>query len=172
MMKRLGNIVESVANLGGYFSGWLVFLMMLLVAFEVFMRYVMHRPPMLADEFSAYMLVALSYIGMAYTWRQKQHVRISLLVSRLPPRVASWTRLITLLLVFVFLLGLDQAGYRLIVYSLKMHYRSDTWLATPLIGPHLTVFIGFILLTLLLIIEIARAIMKIRSGENVEEIAR
>jgi len=172
MMKRLGNIVESVANLGGYFSGWLVFLMMLLVAFEVFMRYVLHQPPMLADEFSAYMLVALSYIGLSYTWRQKQHVRITILVSRLPPRVASWIRLITLLLVFVFLLGLDQAGYRLIVYSLKMHYRSDTWLATPLVGPHLTVFIGFILLTLLLIIEIARAIMKIRSGENVEEIAR
>jgi len=169
MMKRLGNIVESVANLGGYFSGWLVFLMMLLVTFEVFMRYVMHQPPMLSDEFSAYMLVALSYIGLAYTWRQKQHVRISLLVSRLPPRVSSWTRLITLLLAFVFLLGLNLAGYRLIVYSLKMHYRSDTWLATPLIGPHLTVFIGFILLTLLLIVEIARAVMKIRSGERVEE---
>lgn len=147
-------------------------LMMLLVAFEVFMRYVMHQPPMLADEFSAYMLVALSYIGLSYTWRQKGHVRITLLVSRLPPRVASWTRLITLLLVFVFLLGLDQSGYRLIVYSLKMHMRSDTWLAIPLIGPHLTVFIGFILLTLLVVVEIARAIMKIRSGENVEEIAK
>ena len=172
MMKRLGNIVESVANLGGYFSGWLVSLMMMLIVFEVFMRYVLHQPPMLADEFSAYMLVALSYIGMAYTWRQKQHVRISLLVSRLPPRVSSWTRLITLLLAFVFLLGLNLAGYRLIEYSLKMHVRSDTWLATPLIGPHLTVFIGFILLTLLLIVEIARAVMKIRSGENVEEIAK
>ena len=146
--------------------------MMMLIVFEVFMRYVLHQPPMLADEFSAYMLVALSYIGMSYTWRKKQHVRISLLVSRLPPKVASWTRLITLLLAFVFLLGLDQAGYRLIVYSLKVHMKSPTWVTTPLVWPQLTVFIGFIVLTLLLVVEIARVIVKIRSGENVEEIAR
>ena len=172
MMKRLGYIVESVANLGGYFSGWLVPLMMILVAVEVFMRYVLHRPPGVADEFSAYMLVALSYLGMAYAWRQGAHVRITILVSWLPPRVASWTRLITLLLVFVFLLGLNQAGYRLIVYSLKVHMKSPTWVTTPLVWPQLTVFIGFIVLTLLLVVEIARAIVKIRSGENIEEIAR
>ena len=55
MMKRLGYIVEKIADIGGYFSGWLVFLMMILVFVEVFMRYVLRRPPMVADEFSAYM---------------------------------------------------------------------------------------------------------------------
>lgn len=172
MVKRLGNVIESVANLGGYFSGWLVPLMMILVAVEVFMRYVLHRPPGVADEFSAYMLVALSYLGTAYAWRQGAHVRITILVSHLPPRVASWTRLITLLLVFVFLLGLNQAGYRLIVYSLRINMKSPTWVLTPLVWPQMTILIGFTALALLLIVEIARVIVKIRSGENVEGIAR
>jgi len=47
--------------------------MMMLVVVDVFMRYVMRQPLMVSDEFSAYMLVALSYLGFAYTWREKGH---------------------------------------------------------------------------------------------------
>ena len=64
-MKRIALLLEKIAYLGGYYSGWLVPLMMMLVVVEVFMRYVLHQPLMVADEFSAYMLVALSYLGMA-----------------------------------------------------------------------------------------------------------
>ena len=60
-MKQAGIIIEKVADFFGYVSGWLVPAMMLLVAVEVFMRYVLHDPAMVADEFSAYMLVGLSY---------------------------------------------------------------------------------------------------------------
>lgn len=171
-MKRVGYIIERIVDLGGYVSGWLVPCMMILVAVEVFMRYVLHRPPMVADEFSAYMLVALSYLGLAYTWRQKGHVRITLLVSRLPSSVASWARLIVLIVVLMFLIGLTHAGYKMIMYALKIDLRSDTWLIFPLFWPQVTVFIGFILLTLMLLVEIARSIAKIRAGEHVEEISK
>ena len=155
--------------MGGYLSGWLVPVMMVLMVVEAFMRYVIEKPPMIADEFSAYLLVAISYLGLAYTWRQKGHVRITIFVSRFPPRFSSWLRLVTLLLNFIFLLALSQTGYKMIVYALQINLRSSTWLTFPLFWPQLTVFIGFILLTLLLLVEIARAIDKIRAGENVEE---
>jgi len=167
-MSRIGSIIERVADIGGYFSGWLVPLMMILVAVEVFMRYVLHQPLMLADEFSAYMLVALSYLGLAYTWKQGGHVRISLLVSRLPSGISSWIRVIVLILIFIFMIELDRAGYKMIVYALKINLRSQTFFTFPLFWPQLTVFIGFILLTLLLFVEIARAMVKIRAREKVE----
>ncbi|MBE0556342.1 MAG: TRAP transporter small permease subunit, partial [Proteobacteria bacterium] len=77
-MKRIGIIVDRIAYLGGWFGGWLVPLMMMLVVVDVFMRYVMNRPLMVSDEFSAYMLVALSFLGLAYTWREKGHVRVEI----------------------------------------------------------------------------------------------
>lgn len=169
-MRRVGYVIERIADIGGYVSGWLVPVMMILVAVEVFMRYILRQPLMVADEFSAYMLVALSYLGLAYTWKQGGHVRISLLVGQLPSRAASWIRLIALIMSFIFLIGISHAGYIMIVYALKINLRSPTWLTFPLFWPQLTVFIGFILLTLLLMVEIARAIAKIRAGENVEEI--
>ena len=69
-MKRFASAVDKLADIVGYLSGWLVPLMMMLVVVDVFMRYVMQRPLMVADELTAYMLVALSFLGFAYTWRQ------------------------------------------------------------------------------------------------------
>ncbi len=168
-MRRLGRVIESVANIGGHFSGWLVPLMMLLVLFEVFMRYVMGQPPMIADEFAAYMLVALSFIGLAYTWKEKGHIRITVLVNRLPPRESNWLSLVTLVFAFAFAIVLIKLSYDYMVFSFSLGMTSSTWLRFPLQGPQMTLVIGFILLSLMLIVEIATAITNIRSGRRVEE---
>jgi len=143
--------------------------MMVLVLIEVFMRYVMNQPLMLADEFSAYLLVALTFLGAAYTWKEKGHVRITALVSRLPQRVSSWVRLIALILSLVFALTLAQAGYHFAAFSFRFNVSSATWLHTPQHAPRLTLLIGFILLTLILIVEIAKAIVNLRAGKHVDE---
>jgi len=141
---------------------------MMLVVVEVFMRYVLHQPLMLADEFSAYMLVAVSYLGTAYTWRQGGHVRVTVLVSRLSSRTAGWMRFIGLILVLIFMIELDRVSYKMITYALQINLRSSTWLMFPLFWPQLAVFIGFVLLTLLLGIDIVKTFIKIRAGEKME----
>jgi len=60
-MRSLAIIIEKLASGSGFISGLLVPIMMILIVVEVFMRYVLHRPLMIADEFRADMLVALSY---------------------------------------------------------------------------------------------------------------
>ncbi len=171
-MRRLGRTVDRISNVAGYFSGWLVLVMMLLVGFEVFTRYVLQQPLRIADELSAYMLVTLSYLGAAYTWKERGHVRVTFVVNRLPPRVASWLRLVTLVFAFLFLVGLCQASYGFLTLSFKLHMVSASWLRVPLQWPQITVPVGFAILALLLILEIARTIMKIRAGINIEETIR
>src|SRR4030042_2254162 len=122
-MKRIGIIVDKIAYLGGLFGGWLVPLMMMLVVVDGFMRYVMHRPLMLSDEFSAYMLVALSFLGLAYTWREGGHVRIEVLVSRFRGKFYAWVRLIGVIMTFIFMIELDRAAYKMIVYALQINLR-------------------------------------------------
>ena len=143
--------------------------MMLLVLYEVFMRYVLNQPPMIADEFSAYMLVALTFLGAAYTWKERGHVRITALTSRLPQRVSSWVRLIALILSLVFAITLAQAGYHFIAFSFRFNISSATWLHTPQHAPRITLLIGFILLALMLIVETAKAIVNLRAGKSVDE---
>jgi TRAP-type C4-dicarboxylate transport system permease small subunit len=143
--------------------------MMMLVLFEVVMRYVVHQPPIVADEVSAYMLVALSFIGLAYTWKERGHVRITALVSRLPARVSSWIRLVMLFMALGISVMLTRASYEYLAFSFKIHMTSATHLRVPLQGPQTPLFIGFALLTLLLVVEVAKAIVKLRAGQKVEE---
>ncbi len=169
-MRQLFSITEGIVNIGGYFAGWLVPVMMVLVLIEVFMRYVMNQPLMIADEFSAYMLVALTFLGAAYTWKEKGHVRITAMISRLPPKVVNWARLIALIFAFTFAVILSQGGYHFIALSFRFGFSSATWLHTPLQVPQMTIFIGFILLALLLITQIAKAIVDLRSGRNIDDV--
>lgn len=164
-MKNLTFLLEKLASWSGYISGLLVPMMMVLIVVEVFMRYVLHRPLMIADEFSAYMLVALSYLGFAYTWQQRGHVRIEILVNRLAPRAQQKVRLLGLILVFIFMLEMDRVAYKMIAYALKMNLRSSTWLMFPLFWPQLTVFLGFVFLTLLIMVDLFKIITKVR-GEK------
>jgi TRAP-type C4-dicarboxylate transport system permease small subunit len=168
-MKRLGHIIEILANIGGNVAGWLVPLMMLLVVFEAFMRYILNRPPLIADEFAGYMLVAVSYLGMAFTWKQKGHIRITFLVSKLPFSISSPLRLVTLVIAFIFSLVLTRSSYVFMVSSFKFHLSSSTWAHFPLQGPQMTLTIGFVFLSLLLALEITKAIINIRSGRRLEE---
>jgi TRAP-type C4-dicarboxylate transport system permease small subunit len=167
-MKYLASAIDKCADFVGYLSGWLVPLMMMLVVVDVFMRYVMRQPLMVADEFSAYMLVALSFLGFAYTWRQGGHVRVEVVVNHLPPRLYAWVRLIGLILTFIFMIAMDRAAYKMIVYALEMKMRSSTWLMFPLFWPQLTIFVGFVLLTLMLAVDIVQAGVKLRAGKSAE----
>jgi len=169
-MKRLGRILESIANIGGYFSGWLVPAMMVLVFVEVFTRYVVRQPLMIADELSAYMLVAISYLAAAYTQKEGGQVRITALVTRLPTRVASWLRLITLSLLFLFALAITHSSYAYMALSFKLGMKSGTWLRVPLQPIQMTVAIGFAILFLVIIVELVRAIRNIRAGKSAEEL--
>ncbi len=158
-----------MSNILGYTAGWLVLVMMVLVLVEVVSRYVVHRPLMVANEFGAYLLVAVSYLAAAYAWKEKGHVRITVLVSRLPLKIANWLRLVTLFMALIVAIGLSQSAYSYLQTSFRLNMASGSWLHFPLQGPHMTLMIGFSLLSLMLMLEFIRAIMKLRRGERVEE---
>lgn len=167
-MKKIFKIIEKTGDASGYISGWLVPLMMILMVVEVITRYFLHQPLMIADEFTAYMLVAFSYLGMAFTWRQGGHVRISILTSRLPAKLSSKIRIVTLILVWIFMLEMVRVAYKMVVYARQIDLRSPTWLTVPLFWPQMTVLIGFILFLLVLTVEIIRGIARIRAGDVIE----
>ncbi len=167
-MKQLGLSLDKIANGLGYLSGWLVPLMMMLVVADVFMRYVMRRPLMVSDELSAYMLVALAFLGFAYTWREGGHVRVEVLVSRLSRRAQDRVRLFGLILTFAFMLEMNRSAFKMIVYAYQMKMRSSTWMMFPLFWPQLTIFVGFVLLTLVVGADILRLWAKIRAEKMTE----
>jgi TRAP-type transport system small permease protein len=166
-MKRAVRIIESfITFLSGPVQGWILFLMMILVLVDVTTRYVLQNPLSVAEEYAAYMLVAITCIGLAFTWKEGSHVRVEILIKRLSPRVRQWLRVITLLIAFGFTVFMVIAGYQLVSFSFMFGTRSGSWIRTPVAWPQITIILGSVLLFFQLIIEIKRAIGELRPGKG------
>jgi TRAP-type C4-dicarboxylate transport system permease small subunit len=170
-MKVLHGIVKLIEKvtdvLSGHLQAGIIFFLMVLLLVEVLTRYILHSPLSIADEMGGYLLVAITFMGLAYTWKEKGHVRVSLLISRLPDKLAHLLRFITLILATVFALPLIKACYDLISDSLLFESRSGSWLRTPLAYPQTIMLIGAIMLFLQLVAEIIKATIAMsKSKEN------
>ena len=72
--------------------------MMLLTTGEVIGRAVWSKPIPGSMELSSYMLAVFALLGIAYTHQVKGHVRVLMLISRLPERVEAAIDVLTTLL--------------------------------------------------------------------------
>ena len=168
-MTKLAQVLDKIVAAIGTILGWLLIVMILLILYEVVMRYIFRNPPIIADEFSRYMLVTMAFLGLAYCWRGKGHVRVTSFVIMMPSRVATWLRLTTLLMALAMGIILTWSSYYFLQNTFQFNTLSNSWLRVPLKWPQLTVGIGYFLLIPWLIYEIAKVVDAIRQGKTVEE---
>ena len=172
-MDRLIETIETVTDfLSGKLQGILVFLLMVMVMVEVLARYLLQAPLSLADELGGYMLVSITFMGLAYTWKEGGHVRVELLINLLPEKPRAWLRLATLLMATGFCLPLITGSYSLLQDSLLFGARSGSWLRTPLVYPQSLLLAGSILLLVQFAAEIVKAVRNLRgtaAGINPED---
>jgi TRAP-type C4-dicarboxylate transport system permease small subunit len=167
VLQGIVKVIEKVTDvLSGYLQAGIIFFLMVMLLVEVLTRYILRSPLSVADEMGGYLLVAITFMGLAYTWKEKGHVRVSLLISRLPDKFGRQLRFITLILATVFTLPLIKACYDLISDSLLFESRSGSWLRTPLAYPQTILLIGAIMLFLQLVAEIIKAIISMDKSEE------
>jgi len=168
-MGRTIRVIESfITFLSGPVQGWILFLMMILVLVDVATRYVLQNPLSVAEEYGAYMLVTITCMGLAFTWREGSHVRVELLINRVSPAVRQWLRVITMLIAFAFTVFMVIASCQMVSLSFMFGTRSGSWIRTPIAWPQITLLIGSVLLFFQLIIEIIKALGVARLGKGDE----
>ncbi|MBI4187515.1 MAG: TRAP transporter small permease [Chloroflexi bacterium] len=156
-MKRAASIMDTITNVvGGHFPGWLVVIMMLLVLTEVTARYVFNSPLRVADEIGAYMLIAIVFLGLGYTWKEKAHIRIEFVLNLVPRRVRTWMEYIVLIIITAVVLVFIYASYSLILTSLATGIRGYGWMRIPLVYPRLALVAGTVLLFVAMVIDLVR----------------
>lgn len=107
-MGKIGAIkfwVQRINRWVCYLGMLLIIPLMLLTFADVVGRAVWARPIPGIVELSSYMLDIFILLGLAYTQQAKGHVRVSMLTSRLPPRVQIFLEVVvTLLSLFIMAL--------------------------------------------------------------------
>jgi TRAP-type C4-dicarboxylate transport system permease small subunit len=166
-MDKLLRIIEWFSHyVSGVLMAWSIFILMLMVLVEVVSRYILNQPLSLADEYGGYMLVAMTMIGLAYTWKGKSHIYVDLVVNRLPASLQMKFRLVTLILAMILSVLLVFASWELVSQSFLFRTRSGSWLRTPLAWPQMTLILGTALLVAQQFVDIVRLVRSMGHTEG------
>ena len=131
--------------------------MMLITSGEVVGRAFWSRPIPGSMELSSYMLAVFILLGVAYTHQVRGHVRVSMLVSRLPERVTLVLDVMTTLL-SLFIIGI--MAWQGWVVGMEERTVSDM-LRVPQLPFRLLVCVAGVFLCLELLIDLVDTLKKI-----------
>jgi len=156
-LTSIRKVIQRLTLFLCYAGMFLLIPMMLLTTGDVIGRAVWARPIPGAVELSSYMLAVFILMGVAYTHQVKGHVRVSMLVSRLPEQAQSILDIITILLSLFIISILAWQGW---VVGIEERTVSDM-LRIPQLPFRLLVSIAALFLCLELLIDLTVSVEKL-----------
>ncbi len=100
-LEKIVRIIDGLSDKIGYLVGWLTTIMVLVVFYDTFMRYVFNKGNLALQELEWHLFAVIFLIGAAYTLKQGGHVRVDIIYLKLSDKAKAW---IDLLGTFVFLI--------------------------------------------------------------------
>jgi TRAP-type C4-dicarboxylate transport system permease small subunit len=164
-MAKIDNIDKVVSSIGAAFAGVGVIVSVALVVIGVIGRYILNMAIIFIDEYTSYLLVLTTFMGLAYTLRTNGHIDVDLVVRLLPLRVKKWIRLTTSLLALALTVLLTIQTWQKTWDSFRIGSIATSPLETPLYIPQLFIPIGFGMMGLSLIAYIVRMVSTLSTGE-------
>lgn len=150
-MKTLAkalDIIDQINEWVGKALSFLIVILMIVVIYDVCLRYFLNSPTTWGLEFSGFLLVYVSLLGGGYCFLHGGQVKVDILYSRWSPRVKSIVDLATYLLFFIFVFVLVKYGGEVAWESIVESKRS-TSIWGPLLWPsQIVVPLGGILIGL------------------------
>ena len=166
--KSWESFVSRLSRVTGYASGWVIFAMMVLVTAAVFARRLFGYPLVFSDEYSAYLMVFCVFVGGAYTLQQDAHVRVDIVAIRLKPRVRILFRIITSFCSLVYGIVLTWQTTKLVIYYEQIGHKASSIMETPTWIPAIAVPVGMFILTLQMVLCLAREIRSLSKADSAQ----
>lgn len=140
--------VKWIVLVPAYVAGLSIAAVVLVMAYEVFCRYVLVAPTDWALEVSTYLLAASVCLGGAYTLREQAHVGMELVYAKMSRRGRRIVQRVSMVGIFFFAAVLFWYGLKEVRTAILFNETSLTPLAMPLAYPLSLMPIGAFLLAL------------------------
>ena len=177
-MQKLFLFVDKVSTKVGHAFSWLIMALTLMIAWEVFSRYVLDHPHPWAFDVMIMMYGSMFMMAGAYTLSKNGHVRGDVLYGFFPPRLQAGLDLTLYILFFIpGVFALAWAGYFYAAESWAIKEISNITSDGPAIYPFKTIIpLAGGLLLVQGVVEILRCIVCLQTGkwplraDDVEEV--
>jgi len=100
-MRALIKVLELISEYSGRAIAWFTTLLVLLICYDVTMRYLFNDSAVWMQELEWHLFAALFLVAAAYTLKQDAHVRVDVFYARFSPKAKAWINLLGTL-IFLF----------------------------------------------------------------------
>lgn len=121
-LVKFVNFIDGLNDKIGHFVGWLTTLMVLVVFYDTFMRYVFHKGNVALQELEWHLFAIIFLIGAAYTLKEGGHVRVDIIYLKLSSKTKAWIDLIgtfVFLIPFAIMVILSTKGFILNSWNVR-----------------------------------------------------
>lgn len=101
MFSRIARGIDVFNDWQGRITSMLIIPLLLVVIYEVFMRYALNQPTIWGFEATAFLYGMHYMFGLAYTERHSGHVKVDVLTSQFPSRLQAVFSAVTTLVFFM-----------------------------------------------------------------------
>ena len=160
---KIISIIEKISLIGAYISAFFMLLIVGIISSEILVRTLFNKSLLISDEYSAYFMVASIFFGLSYTLKQDKHIKITIITSRIKnPKISLIIDLIVYLIALAISVYACYFSFLMVNETRILDMRADSIVETPLWIPEISVFIGFLLLSLQIIAMILKRILTFR----------
>lgn len=138
LVRAINRLSDWMANLSALALG----LMSILVLVEITLWNTLEMTTLIADEYSAYGLAAIVFLGGGYTLKEGGHIKITLVLTLLPARAGTVLELIARTVSTALMGYLLYYLYLMVEATYRYGSTSGTLTATPLWVPQGIMLIG------------------------------
>jgi TRAP-type C4-dicarboxylate transport system permease small subunit len=141
-MHRIVRLTEKLSDWMAGISAVMLALMTLLILVEILLWNALNKTTLIADEYSAYGLAAIIFMGAGYCLKEKGHIRITLILSFMPKRMAAILTFVATAVTTAFMGYLWWYLFKMVQSTIRYHSTSGTLTQTPLWIPQTLMLVG------------------------------
>ncbi|UFJ41107.1 TRAP transporter small permease [Brevibacillus humidisoli] len=168
-MEPFVRVVDRMSRAFGLIAGIMMLIGVALVIAEIVVRALFNSTLYITEEYTAYLMVAITFLGLAYTLKEKGHIRMVFLHKFVKGKARILLDLYAFVVgaaVFAVITATTWAFFwDSVVSGTQSMQLSKTYLAIPQSAMPL----GSLLVTLQFAAEIVRSVTRLRSGQIEEE---
>jgi TRAP-type C4-dicarboxylate transport system permease small subunit len=162
-------VIARVARAASTLAGIAVLAVVVLITYDVAMRFFFEQPQLFVDEVASFLELFVIFGGLAYTFRTGGHVRVDLLTGRLPGRARASLRVAALVLGLVFLGVVIWTTAQSAITAYR-YGRVSAVMLYPLWAPMALIPLGLALLAVVMLVALG-AQLRVLRGPRPDEVA-
>ncbi len=134
-MKTIINAIDRISGFGGWTAGIMMVVALVIGVAEIVVRSVFGKTLYISDEYSGYLMAMLTFFGLAYTLRERGHIRMMFLLHFLKGPKKVLYNMGCMFVGFLFCLGLlwftGEFFWDSVVNQTQSMQITETYLAIP-----------------------------------------